>query len=82
MTQVEKPANFIWYNPESETYEMGSSKIYRQRKASSRFSEDFNLLYKLSATSTRIGQKLIGELNKARSTQNEKDNFFKLEMAS
>ncbi len=82
MTRRDKPANFIWYNPDLEIYEMGLAKTYKQKKASSRLSEDFNLLYKLSTTSARIGLKLIGELNKVRGTQNEKDNFFKLDWAS
>ena len=80
MTHKEKPANFIWYNPISEIYEMGSARLYKQKKASSKLPEGFNLLYKLNATSTRIGQKLINELNKARSSENE--NFFNLDIAS
>jgi len=82
MTHKEKPANYIWYNPVSEIYEMGPARLYKQKKASSLLSEDFNLLYKLNPTSARIGQKLICELNKARTTQNEKDKFFDLEIAS
>ncbi|MGB3465792.1 MAG: hypothetical protein WBA74_10995 [Cyclobacteriaceae bacterium] len=75
-------AKYIWYNPTSQEYEMGDAVTYKKKKTLSAMSQDFTLLYKLSATSTRLGQKLISELNKARKTQDESEKFFELNLAS
>ncbi len=75
-------SQYIWYNPVSQQYEMGGAEIYKKKKTLSSLSQDFTLLYKLSATSTRLGQKLISELNKARKSQDDSEKFFELNLAS
>lgn len=75
-------SQYIWYNPVIQQYEMGSAESYKKKKTLSSMSQEFTLLYKLSATSTRLGQKLISELNKARKSQDESDKFFELNLAS
>ncbi len=57
---------FIWYNPDSNVYEMGPGAVYKDLKVSSANPQGFTLLYKMNAASSKIGQKLISELNRAR----------------
>jgi len=79
---LKEKSQYIWYNPVSQQYEMGSAHIYKKKKTLSSLSQDFTLLYKLSTASTRLGQKLISELNKARKTQDESEKLFELNLAS
>ena len=75
-------SQYIWYNPTNETYEMGDANIYKRRKLASSRSKDFTLLYKLSKTSSRLGQKLISELNRARRSKGESTNYYEVNLAS
>ena len=75
-------AQYIWYNPTNESYEMGDANVYKRRKLASSRSKDFTLLYKLSTTSSRLGQKLICELNRARRAHSESPNYYELNLAS
>lgn len=79
---AKEKSQYIWYNPVSQQYEMGDAFTYKKKKTVSSMSQEFTLLYKLSATSTRLGQKLITELNKARKSQDESEKFFELNLAS
>jgi len=80
--KLKEKSQYIWYNPITQEYEMGDAATYKRKKTTSTRSQDFTLLYKLSTTSTRLGQKLIGELNKARKTQDESEQYFELNLAS
>ena len=60
---------FIWYNPDKQTYEIGSNKSYELQRKQSKNPSGFTLLYKMNATSKPLGNKLIKELNKARTEQ-------------
>ena len=80
--EQKQKSQYIWYNPTNETYEMGDANIYKRRKLSSTRSKEFTLLYKLSATSGRLGKKLICELNRARRSKGEAPNYYEVNLAS
>lgn len=65
---------FIWFNPDKNLYQMGAADDYKLGRSISNNPEGFTLLYKLNATSSRLGEKLITELNKARKQDNSTAN--------
>ena len=58
--------NFIWFNPDRNIYELGTGDFFKSQRSLSNNPNGFTLLYKMTETTLRVGEKLIRELNRAR----------------
>ena len=62
MIQIDS-SKLVWYNPELESYQAGSSSDYDQLIQGSSQKEDFSVLCTFSATSEKMVGQLIAESN-------------------
>ncbi|MEQ8237841.1 MAG: hypothetical protein RIA69_01445 [Cyclobacteriaceae bacterium] len=55
--------NYIWYNPNNKTYQVGNEMEYNIQRAKSNSSEDIVILYELDEVTNRLAEKIVNELN-------------------
>lgn len=58
--------NLIWYNPQSKNYQVGNQFDYDVEVANSSNPDDFMILYELDELTLRLANKIVMELNAAR----------------
>jgi len=58
---------FIWYNPQIDCYQQGSREEYQRIVAQCKDIGEATLMYELNELSSRLANKILTELNTARS---------------
>ena len=74
--------SYIWYNPDTRNYKIGTGSQYKTEKLTSNYQEGFNLLYKLKPKAIKVGTKLVTELNQARAEQKDHKQVYEFSLAS
>ncbi|WP_258103063.1 hypothetical protein [Marinoscillum sp. MHG1-6] len=57
---------YIWYNPDSKYYQVGSQMEYDIAVSNCKSPDDMMILYELDQMTSRLAQKIVSELNAAR----------------
>lgn len=57
---------FIWYNPDSDSYEKGTMKDYETIIAESANMDRFDILYEFPDTPVKLIDKILNSLNAVR----------------
>jgi hypothetical protein len=55
--------NYIWYNPQDKTYQVGNEMEYNLQRAHSSSPDDIVILYELDEVTNRLAEKIVNELN-------------------
>lgn len=58
--------DYIWYNPQNKTYQVGNEMEYNVQLASSANPEEMVILYELDEITSRLAGKIVNELNAVR----------------
>ncbi|MEO9476840.1 MAG: hypothetical protein ABJN36_03755 [Cyclobacteriaceae bacterium] len=58
--------NIIWYNPDTKNYHLGSQIDYEIQLSNSGNPADMMVLYELDDLNERLANKIVSELNAAR----------------
>lgn len=58
--------NLIWYSPQQVAYVVGTQLEFEVEKANCPSPEDILVLYELDELPTRLSEKIVNELNAAR----------------
>lgn len=56
----------IWYNPQTKNYHLGSKMDFEIQLTTCAYPDDMMILYELDDTTERVAQKIVYELNSAR----------------